>query len=63
MVLPQELTTQILRAPHDELSHNGSTGTYMLIHRLYYWKDMKTSVNKHIKQCMMCQKRNIQAVR
>ena len=27
----------------------GSTRTYMLIHRLYYWKDLKASVNKHIK--------------
>ena len=63
MVLPQVLTIQILGAAHDELGHDGSTRTYMLIHRLYYWKDLKASVNKHIKQCMMCQKRNIQAVK
>ena len=24
--------------------------------RLYYWKGLKASVNKHIKQCMMCPK-------
>ena len=35
----------------------------MPIQSLYYWKGMKASVNKHIKQCMMCQKRNIQAVK
>ena len=63
MVLPQVLITQILRAAHDELGHNGSTRTYMFIHRLYYWKGLKASVNKHIKQCMTCQKRNIQAVK
>ena len=34
----------------------------MIVQRLYYWKGLKTSVNKHIKQCMTCQKRNIQTV-
>ena len=57
------MTARILRAAHDELGHNGSTRTYMLIYRLYYWKDLKTSVKKHIKQYMTCQKRNIQAVK
>ena len=56
MVLPQVLTTQILRASQDELGHYGSTRTYMLVIRLYYWRGLKASVNKHIRQCMMCQK-------
>ena len=63
MVLPQVLIAQILRAVHDELGHSGTTRTYMLVHRLYYWKSLKACVNKHIKQCMMCQKRNIQVVK
>ena len=63
MVLPQVLVTQILRDAHDELGHNGSTQTYILVCRLYYWKGLKASVNKHIKQCMMCQKRNVQVVK
>ena len=29
----------------------------------YYWKGLKASVSKHIKQCMMCQKTNIQVVK
>ena len=53
MMLPQVLTTQILRAVHDELGRNGSTRTYMLVHRLYYYKGLKASVNRHIKQCMV----------
>ena len=63
MVLPQVLITKILRAAHDDLCHNGSTRTYMLVHRLYYWKGLKANVNKLIKQCMMCQKRNIQVIK
>ena len=58
MVLPWAFIIQILRAAHDELGHNSSTRTYMLVHRLYYLKGMKANVNKHIKQCMTCQKRN-----
>ena len=49
MVLPLVLTNRILRAAHDELGHNG--------------KCLKISSYKHIKQCMTCQKRNIQAIK
>ena len=34
MVLPWVLITQIFRAVHDELGHNGTTQTYMLVCRL-----------------------------
>ena len=57
------LTARIPRAAHDELGYNGSNQTYMIIHRLCYWKGLKISVKKHIKQCMACQKRNIQVVK
>ena len=63
MVLPQVSITEILRSVHDELGHNGSTRTYMHIHRLYYWKGLKASVTQHVKQCMTCHKRNIQTVK
>ena len=63
MVLPQVFTTQILKAAHNELGNNGTTRTYKFIHRLYYWKGLKAVINKHIKQCMTCQKRNKQVVK
>ena len=63
MVLPQVMITQMLKAAHDELGPSGSTRTYMLVCRLYYRKGLKVSVNKPYKQCMTCQKRNIQAVK
>ena len=50
MVLPWVFMTQILRDAHDELGHNQSTTTYMIVQRPYYWKGLKASVNKHIKQ-------------
>ena len=63
MVLPQVLINQILRVDHDEVGHSGSTRTYMLVHKPYYWKILKASVSKHIKWCMTCQKRNKQVLK
>ena len=62
-VVPGALTTQILRMAHDELGHIGTHRTYILLKRLYYWKGLKPSVEKHIKMCYQCQRRNKQVVR
>ena len=62
-VVPKALTAQILRMTHNELGHNGTHQTYMLLKRLYYWKGFKPSVEKHIKMCYQCQRRNKQVVK
>ena len=48
---------------HNELGHNGTHQTYTLLKRLYYWKGLKPSVEKHIKMCYQCQRRNKQVVK
>ena len=48
---------------HDELGHNGTHRTYTLLKRLYYWKGLKPSLEKHIKMCYQCQRRNKQVVK
>ena len=62
-VLPRALTAQILKMAHDDLGHNGTHRTYMLLKRLYYWKGLKPSVTKHIQRCYHCQRRNKQVVK
>ena len=62
-VLPRALIAQILKMAHDDLGHNGTHRTYMLLKRLYYWKGLKPSVVKHIQRCYHCQRRNKQVVR
>ena len=47
---------------HNELGHNGTHRTYVLLKQLYYWKGLKLSVEKHIKRCYQCQRRNKQVV-
>ena len=63
IVLPRALIAQILKMAHDDLGHNGTHRTYMLLKRLYYWKGLKPSVMKHIQRCYHCQRRNKQVVK
>ena len=62
-MVPKALTAQRLRMAHDELGHYGTHRTYTLLKRLYYWKGLKPSVEKHIKMCYQCQRRNKQVVK
>ena len=63
IVLPGALTAQILKMAHDDLGHNGTHRTYMLLKRLYYWTGLKPSATKHIQRCYHCQRRNKQVVK
>ena len=63
IMIPRTLTPQILCMAHDELGHNGTHQTYILLKRLYYWKGLKPSVEKHTKMCYQCQRRNRQVVK
>ena len=58
IMIPRTLTPQILQMADDELGHNGTHRTYILLKRLYYWKGLKPSVEKHINMCYQCQRRN-----
>ena len=63
IVIPKALTTQILRMGHDELGQNGTHRTYTMLKRLSYWKGLRPSVEKQIKMCYQCQRRNKQVVK
>ena len=62
-VIPRSLVPQVLHLAIDELGHNGTHRTYVLLKQLYYWKGLKPSVEKHIKRCYQCQRRNKQVVK
>ena len=63
VVLPQTFTEPALQLAHEGLGHNGIPQTYALLRRQYYWKGLKPSLTKHIKQCTLCQKHNKQVVK
>ena len=62
IVLPRMLIGHVLELAHNKFGHNGISRTYAMLKRLYYWKGMKASITKHIKNCDVCQKRNLQVV-
>ena len=58
IVLPHMMIGHILELAHNKLGHNGISRTYAMLIRLYYWKGMKVSITKHVKNCVICQKHN-----
>ena len=62
-VVPPNCAPLLLNLAHDQLGHNGTARTYMLLKRTYYWKGMKTDISNYVKQCKLCQKQNILPVK
>ena len=62
-IIPRSLIPQVLQMVHDELGHNRMHRMYILLKRLYYWKGLKPSVEKHVRRYYQCQRRNKQVVK
>ena len=63
VVLPQVLTSAVLKLAHERLGHNGSPRTNAPIKRHYYWKGLNPMVKKHIQTSKLCQEHNKQVVK
>ena len=63
MVVPQGLCGTLLKLSHDDLGHNGTAQTYMLLGWNYYLKGMRPEVTRYIKQCKLCQMHNSASTR
>ena len=59
IVIPRDIFNIVLKLAHDELGHNGSARTYMILRRNYYWKGLKPDVVKYVKRCTICRKYNL----
>ena len=62
-VVPRSLCGILLRLSHDDLGHNGTAQTYMLLRRNYYWKGMRPEVTRYVKQCKLCWTHNSASTR
>ena len=62
-MVPQGCAQRLLKLTHDDLGHNGSARTHMLLRRNYFWKGMKPQVYKYVKHCPKCQACNAQVVK
>ena len=63
IVLNKSCAPMLLKQAHDQMGHNGSARTYMLLRRMYYWKGMKPQTYTYVKQCKVCQQHNITPVK
>ena len=51
IMVPQKLQPYILYESHNALVHNGFTGLYNFIQRLYYWKKLYHKCIKYVRSC------------
>ena len=58
MVIPRNMSPLLLKLPHDELGHNGTARTYMILRSNYYWRGMRPDVTKYVKKCVLCRRHN-----
>ena len=58
IVIPKDLSAVVLKVAHDDLGHNVSTRTYMILRRNYYWKGLRPDVVKYVKRCTVFRKHN-----
>ena len=49
IVVPPQLASMLLKLAHDDLGHNGTACTYMILRCSYYWKGMKSFIATYIK--------------
>ena len=63
IVVPPQLASMLLKLAHDNLGHNRTACTYMILRRSYYWKGMKSFIATYVKQCDLCQQHNATATR
>ena len=63
LVLPDSLIQTALKLYHDEGGHLGMDRTYDLIRRRFYWDTAYRDVVLHVKNCVVCNGRNLQRLR
>ena len=49
IIVPTQLASMLLKLAHDDLGHNGTVHTYMILRCSYYWKGMKSFIATYVK--------------
>ena len=62
-VVPWSLCGTLLKLSHNDLGHNGTAQTYMLLRQNYYWKGIRPEVTRYVKQCKLCRMHNSTSTR
>ena len=59
MVIPPKLQLRAVSWYHHYLQHPGHTRLEESLSATMYWKDMRSSIRKHVKNCSTCQKSKV----
>ena len=57
--MPENLRTDVFKAYHDDLGHQGRDRTLSLIKRRLYWPGMDAFVSQKIQECGRCIRRKV----
>ena len=59
LVFPQALTEKLISTYHDapQAGHQGSGITWRKLKRSFFWKGMRSDIDRYIKSCPSCQQR------
>ena len=57
--MPEKLQTDMFRAFHDDLGHQGRARTLSLMKRRLFWPGMDAFVGQKIKECGRCIRRKV----
>ena len=60
LIVPRSIIPTILINSHHLQVHTGTTKSYNLIKREFFWKGMDKDINKFIQNCNICKQHNLQ---
>ena len=55
LIVPKTIQNYLLYESHNGLDHNGTTRLYQFLKRQYYWKGLKESAQKFVRNCPQCE--------
>ena len=57
LILPNHLTTKVLKGCHDQVGHQGVVRTLSLLRERFYWPGMHKEASLYVNKCQNCLKR------
>ena len=63
LYVPSHMTHLVIRQYHDDNGHPGCQRLFHTIKQKYYWPNMFKELHQYVNQCVMCQTRNLTAIR
>ena len=63
LYVPEHLRSAVIHQYHDDNGHVGVQKLFATIKRNYYWPDLFKQLHSYVSTCVICQERNLQAIK